>query len=134
MLYSGHVIIKTKNNRQIIDITNVVSKEIEKNAALSGICNVFALHTTCAITTADLDPGTDLDFLDFLDEITPDLDFRHPHNPEHAPDHILASIIGPSVSIPFINKKLKLGKWQKIVLVELNGPASREVDITIISN
>jgi len=88
---------------------------------------VFVQHTTAAITTADLDPGTDKDFLDFLAAITPDKHWRHPHDPAHAPDHLLASIIGPSISVPYKDGRLLLGTWQRIILVELDGPRDRMV-------
>jgi thiamine phosphate synthase YjbQ (UPF0047 family) len=74
--------LSTKNPRQVIDITPFVEKELKKVKLESGLCNIFVKHTTCGVTTADLDPGTDLDFLEFLEEITPDLDWRHPHDPE----------------------------------------------------
>lgn len=122
--------LKTKNSKQVLDITNKVSKSLPKDK--SGLVNIFVKHTTCAITTADLDPGTDLDFLELLEEITPDLDWRHPHNPEHVPDHIFSSIIGPSLIVPFSGRKLELGAWQRIVLVEFNGPKEREIELSFI--
>lgn len=122
--------LKTKNAKQVLDITNIIEKNLPKDK--NGLVNIFVKHTTCAITTADLDPGTDLDFLEFLEEITPDLDWRHPHNPEHVPDHIFSSLIGPSLSVPFSGGKLQLGTWQKIVLVEFNGPKEREVELSVI--
>lgn len=88
---------------------------------------VFLKHTTAALTFADLDPGTDLDFLDFLKRITPKVKYRHPHDPSHAPDHLLASLIGQSLFVPHKNGKLDLGTWQRIILVELDGPRERSV-------
>ncbi len=49
--------------------------------ASDGICVVFAAHTTCALTTADLDPGTDQDLLDALRRLLPKISYRHPHDP-----------------------------------------------------
>ena len=124
--------INTSKKSEIIDITNNVQQEIDRKKLQKGVCVVFAMHTTCAITTADLDPGTDLDFLDALRAITPHLPYRHPHDPEHTPDHILSSIIGPSVTIPIQEGQLALGTWQRIVLVEFDGPRDREVTISLI--
>ncbi len=124
--------LSTKNQRQVIDITSLVEKELKKSKLENGLANIFVKHTTAAITTADLDPGTDLDFLEFLEEITPDLDWRHPHDPEHVPDHILSSIIGPQVCVPFENGKLSLGSWQRIVLLEFSGPKKREVVVNFV--
>jgi secondary thiamine-phosphate synthase enzyme len=120
---------KSTKKRQIIDITDDIAKSI---SSFSGLVNVFIKHTTASLTTADLDPGTDLDLLDFLASLVPDLNWRHPHNPKHAPDHLLASVIGSAVSIPVINGELQLGTWQRIVLIELDGPRERNVMLTII--
>ena len=134
MLYSTivNLKLKTKSARQIIDITDLVGKSLSKAKLDNGLVNIFVKHTTCAITTIDSDPGMDLDFFDFIEELSPDIDFRHPHNPEHTPDHIFSSIIGPSVSAPFNDGKLQLGTWQKIVLIEFNGPKEREVLVNIL--
>lgn len=124
--------IRTQKKDEIVDITETVEDYIRRSNSEHGICMLFVAHTTCAITTADLDPGTDLDFLDGLRNILPDLNYRHPHNPEHAPDHILSSLIGPSLVIPYTNRRLLLGIWQRIVLVELDGPRQRTVQISCL--
>lgn len=124
--------IRTQKKDEITDITDIVAEYVQNTKNESGICTLFVAHTTCSITTADLDPGTDLDFLDALRNILPDLNYRHPHNPEHTPDHILSSLIGPSLVIPYANRRLLLGIWQRIVLVELDGPRQRAVQISCV--
>ena len=125
-----HLTISTHSKDEIIAITDEIEEILEQQEAENGICVIFVKHTTCAVTTADLDPGTDLDILDFLRAIEPKITYRHPHDPSHAPDHILSSIIGPSVTIPFQNKKLDLGTWQEVILVELDGPRKRNLTIS----
>lgn len=122
--------IKTKKNKEILDITEEIEKYLVK---IDGICHLFVLHTTCALTTADLDPGTDLDTLDFFEAIIPKLKFRHPHDPNHAPDHILSSLVGSSLSLPIKDGKIVLGIWQRVVLVEFSGPREREILISLLS-
>jgi secondary thiamine-phosphate synthase enzyme len=123
--------VRTNQKRQVIDITNDVVKLLPSTG--SGLVHVFVQHTTCAVTTADLDPGTDLDFLDFLAGITPKVQWRHAHNPAHTPAHLLSSVIGPNVTIPFADKQLLLGTWQRIVLVELDGPVDRHLVVNFIT-
>jgi secondary thiamine-phosphate synthase enzyme len=118
--------IKTDNNRQVIDITDQVQELVD---TASKAVTVFVAHTTCAVTTADLDPGTDLDLLDAVWEMIPKLNYRHPHNPSHVPAHLASSIIGPSVNIPVEDGRLVLGTWQRIILVELDGPKERELRV-----
>ena len=124
------VTIRTNKKDQVVDITETVETYLREAQAESGVCVVFAAHTTCALTTADLDPGTDLDLLAALRRLLPQMSYRHPHDPEHAPDHLLSSVIGPSVAIPFENRRLLLGTWQRVVLVELDGPRQRTVHIS----
>src|SRR5437764_13623890 len=123
--------IKTKKKREAVDITDVVEEQLCKNGSASGVCHLLILHTTAALTTADLDPGTDLDMLDAFEAMIPKLRYRHPHHPAHAPDHILSALIGTSLSLPFEKKKLLLGTWQRVVLVELDGPRERELALSV---
>jgi secondary thiamine-phosphate synthase enzyme len=122
--------VRTRKKDEIVDITEVVETQLRDMQPATGVCVVFAAHTTCALTTADLDPGTDQDFLDALRKLLPSMSYRHPHDPVHAPDHLLSSIIGPSVTIPYTNYQLALGTWQRVILVELDGPRRRTVHIS----
>ena len=124
------ITIATKKNDQIVDITEVVETHLRDAPREDGLCSVFVSHTTCALTAVDLDPGTDLDFIDALRRLLPAMSYRHPHDPSHTPDHILSSIIGPSVTVPYRNRQLLLGTWQRIVLVELSGPRRRTLHIS----
>lgn len=122
--------IATNAKRQVIDITDTVQQQVPTEGA--GLMHVFVQHTTAAITTADLDPGTDLDLLDALSDLIAPHQWRHPHNPLHAPDHLLASIVGPDVTVPYTSGRLQLGTWQRIILIELDGPRERSVLATPI--
>lgn len=120
--------VKTRRKREVIDITEQVEKLI---AAKTGACSLFVLHTTAALTTADLDPGTDLDLLDAFEAMVPKLRYRHPHNPAHVGDHILSALIGTSISLPVENGRLLLGTWQRVILLEFDGPRERELVLSI---
>jgi secondary thiamine-phosphate synthase enzyme len=117
--------VSTQKKDQIVDITDTVENYLQQEKNEQGLCSLFVAHTTCALTTADLDPGTDLDLLEALRHLLPRLSYRHPHDPAHAPDHLLSSIIGPSLVLPYAEHQLVLGTWQRIVLVELDGPRQR---------
>lgn len=123
------ITVTSTSKEQVIDITDQVNTFVLGSGVDEGMCLIAAAHTTCAITTADLDPGTDRDLLQALRSMLPPQTYRHPHNPAHAPDHILSSIIGPSVLLPLARKRLVLGTWQRVVLVELDGPRPRTVHL-----
>jgi secondary thiamine-phosphate synthase enzyme len=128
------LLVKTHRKREVIDITDEVNRILKKAyAEQSGICHVSILHTTAALTTADLDPGTDLDMLDAFEAMIPKLRYRHPHNPAHVPDHILSALIGTSVALPVERGGLVLGTWQRVVLMEFDGPREREGVLSVIA-
>jgi secondary thiamine-phosphate synthase enzyme len=125
-------VVQTHDKREIVDITDLVEEEVKTSGVETGAVLVFVTHTTAAITAADLDPGTDQDYLNAFDKLLPQIRFNHPHNPEHMPDHILSSLIGTSLTVPFENGKLVLGTWQRIILLEFDGPRDRQVVIKIL--
>ena len=125
-----NIIVKTQHPRQVIDITDQVE---DKLTGESGLVNVAVRHTTASVTTANLDPGTDIDLLGFLEGIIPNQQWIHPHNPAHAADHLLSSVIGPSVTLPVSKGQIVLGVWQRLILVELDGPNERDVNITFFA-
>jgi secondary thiamine-phosphate synthase enzyme len=125
--------IKTHGKREVVDVTDDVNALLKKAfAGADGVCHLSVLHTTAALTTADLDPGTDLDMLDAFEAMIPKLRYRHPHNPAHLPDHILSALIGTSVSLPVHRGELVLGTWQRVVLVELDGPRERDAVVSFV--
>ncbi len=134
--------IHTENARTVVDITDKVEGVVHSSSFERGLCFLFLVHTTAALTTADLDPGTDLDMLDAFEALIPAHDvgearpsgrpklrYRHPHDPSHVPSHILSSLIGTSLTLPIEGGKLVLGDWQRVVLFEFDGPRRREIKI-----
>lgn len=126
------ITVKTTRAKQIVDITERLEESVRGNGWRTGLLHVFVKHTTCALTTADLDPGTDQDMLDAFEAMLPKLTYRHPHDPSHVGDHIMSSLIGPQVVVPIKEGTLELGTWQRVVLVELNGPRDRTIAVSFI--
>jgi len=122
--------VTTKHKRQVIDVTDDVQRLMNDQAG--GVVHLFVLHTTAALSVADLDPGTDLDMLDAFEALIPKLKYRHPHDPAHMPDHILSTLIGVSLTLPVEKGKLALGAWQRAVLFEFDGPRERKISVTFV--
>jgi secondary thiamine-phosphate synthase enzyme len=131
---SAKISISSKRNKQVLDITSKVEQVVSRSAVREGLCNVFVTHTTAAITTGEAIEGTDEDLMEVLQRLIPHVDFRHAHDPSHAPDHMISSILGPGVSVPVANGKLQLGTWQRILFVECNGPRERDCVVTVIGD
>jgi secondary thiamine-phosphate synthase enzyme len=124
------ITINTAQKRQVVDITDAITKELSD----SGLVNILVLHTTAAITLADLDPGTDSAYLTAIDAMTPNEAWQHPHDPKHFPDHLWSALAGPSITLPYKEGELVLGTWQRVVLLELDGPRKRNLEITLIKS
>lgn len=125
--------IRTRRDKQVLDITDRVQQYISQSEVQAGLCNAFVTHTTAAITTGESIEGTDEDLMEVLERIIPNIKFRHQHDPSHAPDHMISSIVGASITVPIDGGKLQLGTWQRVLLVECNGPRERNVVVTVVA-
>ena len=118
--------VKSKQREELVEITGEVEKFIPENG--EGICILFTQHTTCGLTiNENADPDVKHDFLLFLKNTIPQYyeNFRHY---EHNSDaHIKSSLVGSSVTVPFENGKMLLGRWQGIYLCEFDGARERKI-------
>jgi len=126
--------IKTSEKREVIDITDKVSDILSDLGAGDGICNLALMHTTAALTVGELESGNGPDLLKAADEMVPKLTYEHSDDQAHVSSHIISAMIGPTVTLPVKGGKLVLGTWQRVALVELDGPRERKVNITFIKN
>lgn len=124
--------ITTNNQKEVIDVTKILNDLLMKNNFPEGIVLIFLHHTSCALTVADLDPGTDEDYLNAFGQLIPKLNYKHPHNPNHVGDHILSAAIGTSVVLPVQSANILLGANQRIILMEFNGPKERRLSISFV--
>ena len=124
--------VKTERKSQIIDITARVAAIMRQSAVSEGVCCVYTPHTTAAITVNENDdPNVCEDILEALARLIPEGIWRHDRVDNNAAAHIKASIIGPSEAIPVKDGRLLLGRWQAVMLVELDGPRERRVIVDV---
>ena len=126
------LMIKTMKARQVIDLTDQINRQIARVNIQEGLCLLFIQHTTAALTVGEMGEGTEEDLLDVLKEMIPKIRFRHAHDPSHAPAHMIASILGPSLTLPIAHGRLDLGTWQSVLLIELDGPRDRTVRLQFL--
>lgn len=116
----------------MIDITAEVGKLMSKDT--EGICVCFTQHTTCGLTiNENADPDVKSDMLGFLKRLIPQYEPNFQHFEHNSDAHIKSSLVGSSVTIPFADGKLLLGRWQGIYLCEFDGPRERKVGVQIIN-
>jgi secondary thiamine-phosphate synthase enzyme len=128
--------VKSIGESDIIDITEQASKAVKESKTENGIVTVFVVGSTAAITTIEYEPGLKSDFPDALSRIAPKgIQYSHDNtwHDGNGHSHVRASLIGPSLTIPFIEGNLTLGRWQQIVLIEMDTiPRDRRVVIQVI--
>ncbi|MFH1591472.1 MAG: secondary thiamine-phosphate synthase enzyme YjbQ [archaeon] len=122
--------IASTEREEIIDITHQVKDAVKRSGVTDGICVVFALHATAAITVLENhDPNICHDFLDCLSGHVPSGKWRHDQVDGNGDSHIKAGLVGPSETFIIRAGKIALGTWQSVVACEFDGPRS---DRTII--
>jgi len=126
--------VNSSKNKEVIDITNSINEFLTEKKVEQGSVLIFAKHSTAALAVSEVGEGTEEDLLEVVQKMIPRINFRHGHNPYHAPDHMISSIVGPCVTVPIWESKLDLGTWQRVVLLELNGPRKLDLTLTISSN
>lgn len=115
--------VKTKGEDDIIDITEQTSKGIEGSKMKNGVVTIFVSGSTAALTTIEYEPGLLSDFPKMLERVAPkNIDYGHEKlwHDGNGHSHVRASLVGPSLTVPFCNGQMMLGMWQQIVLVELD--------------
>ena len=115
--------IHSKGENDMVDLTQQTLDFVKKSAISKGIITIFVSGSTGSITTIEYEPGLVNDFPEMLNRIAPrDFDYEHEQmwHDGNGHSHVKASLVGPSLTVPFIDGKLCLGKWQQIVFVEMD--------------
>jgi secondary thiamine-phosphate synthase enzyme len=124
-MLAGILSVPTRRVMEFIDITDMVSDCISSSMVPEGICSLFNPHTTAGLTINEgADPAVQDDIIAGLQKIVPvSQTFKHLEG--NSPAHIMASLMGCSLTVFFENNRLVLGTWQKIFLCEFDGPRKR---------
>jgi len=137
-IVTNYVLLSSKGENDIIDITNNVEKILLESKLKNGIITLFVVGSTAAITTIEYEPGLQQDFPNMLEKIAPKgIKYQHDNtwHDGNGHSHLKASLIGPSLTIPFINGQTSLGTWQQIVFVEMDTRSrERKIVVQIIGN
>ena len=124
--------VRTRTTREMIDLTPTVAEIVSRSGVSEGQATVFVPHATAAIVINENDdPNVCTDVLDLLHRLVPDGCWRHDRIDGNGAAHIQAAMLGPSETIPVDGGRLLLGRWQAIMLVELDGPKPRQVIVQV---
>ena len=121
--------VRSGARREMIDITRDVAAAVE--GAGDGLCHVYVPHTTAAVVINEhADPDVARDLTAAYEAMVPQIRFAHAEGNSDA--HLMATLLGSSVTVPIEAGRLRLGTWQGIFFVELAGPRSRKVWVSLV--
>lgn len=128
--------VETKKEGDLVNLTDRIQSEISRSGAKSGTVTVFVPGSTASVTTTEFEPGAFVDLPAALQRIAPrEANYVHHQTwgDDNGRSHVGASIIGPSLTIPFQNSRLILGTWQQVILIELDTrPRRRKVILQVM--
>lgn len=128
--------LSTRGFNDIKDLTEILNEKLRSSGLRQGQLTVFVQGSTAGVTTIEYEPGLVKDLAELMEKIIPSS--RSYHHDERWGDangfsHLRASLLGPSLVIPFADGKLRLGVWQQVVLVAFdNRPRNRQVFLQFI--
>ncbi len=126
--------VRTGDREAVLDITRLCAAFVSGDG--DGLLNVFVPHATAGVAVLETGAGSDDDLLAALQDLLPADDrWRHSHgSPGHGRSHVLPALVAPSIMVPVLAGRLALGRWQSIVLVDLNVDNSeRQVRLSFVS-
>jgi secondary thiamine-phosphate synthase enzyme len=136
MVVTKKIDFQTKGECDIIDITPQVEQQVAEAGINNGVVTLFVAGSTAGITTIEFESGLLADFQSMWDRIVPkNIPYNHDRRwgDGNGYSHVRASLLGASLAVPFNDKRLTLGTWQQIVLVDFdNRPRSRQVVLQIM--
>lgn len=138
-IHTGSVSLKTGKKLEIMDVTEDVHKVIRESGVERGLVNLWITHTTAALAVNEHDTDLWEDLLSAMTRLVPvKAEYRHnakygwSPREQNAHAHILNCLIKPDVNIPLERGRMKLGTWQSIIFIELDGPRSRSFHVQVM--
>ena len=133
---SDTIQLHSEGEGDIIDLTTQLSNIVKDSEIKNGTVTIFVSGSTAAVTTIEYEPGLVHDFPEMLSRIAPrDIEYEHDNtwHDGNGHSHVRSSLIGPSITIPIVQGKLTLGRWQQVVLLEMDTrPRTRTVILQIM--
>ena len=126
--------VSTRSAMQSVDITDEVREIVARSGMSDGLCQVMALHSTAAVVLNETDdPNLATDIGTALDRAVPESGgWLHDRIDNNAHAHIKAAILGPSELVSVRGGSLLLGTWQRLMLMEFDGPRKRRISVTLL--
>ena len=132
---TDYIKVSTKGNAQVLDITPQVREVLADAGVKDGIVTVSCVGSTGAVTTCEFEPGLVEDIPEILDKLIPAGSYHHDRTwgDGNGHSHLRASLIGPSVTLPFCKGELVVGTWQQIIFIDFdNRGRQRKIAVQVM--
>ena len=124
--------VRSREREQLVEFTDEVRHRLTSSGARAGVCVLYVQHTTAGLTiNENADPDVPRDMLQHLRALIPQHGAGFRHNEQNSDAHIKTTLVGTSLTIPFEDGELLLGRWQGIFLCEFDGGRERQVVMVI---
>jgi len=135
---TARVEIRTTRRVEVLDVTTQVRRALGESRVRDGLAVVSVPHTTCAVCVNEDEAGLKDDLArvaaHLLDPLEGAGGFRHDDVDHNARAHLTAVLVGGSVTLPVAGGDLRLGSWQSVLMIEMDGPRSRSLDLTFLGD
>jgi secondary thiamine-phosphate synthase enzyme len=136
MVITKHVEVTTDGNGDTLDITDAVVQQLQASGLRDGVVTLFTPSSTSVLTTIEFESGVVHDLQRFFERVAPEgIEYEH-HlrwDDRNGHSHVRHAIVGPSLSVPFVDGRMTLGTWQQIVLIDFDERArSRSIVVQIM--
>jgi len=139
-IYGEYVKVESRRDKDLIDITDIVSEVIDRSGVNDGIVTIYTMHTTTGIVVNEGEEGLTRDIVRFLSKLVPeDWNYMHHHffredgrMAVNAWAHLRSILVGMHTSFPISNRKIVKGVRQRIFLIDFDGPQARSIYVQVI--
>ncbi len=126
--------VSTSDPTDVIDVTGRVDEAVPDDVA-AGVATVFVPHTTAGVVVNEAEGRLLTDLEAFVERLVPaDRGYGHDAVDDNAAAHLRATVLGESITIPIADGNLALGTWQSVLFVECDGPRSRRLHVTVVTD
>ncbi len=137
MVETHEIRLATRGDSQVLDVTPQLAELLQGSPLRSGVATLFVVGSTAGLTTTEFEPGlAEHDLKRCFERLAPE-DAAYAHEATWHDDnghaHVRASLLGPSLAVPFVDRRPTLGAWQQIVLIDFDTrPRQRRVIVQLI--
>ncbi len=136
MIKTEEIKFDSQGDGEIFDLTGQIAEKIQSSGLNLGTVTIFSPSATSAITTIEYEPGLLQDLPEFFQKIIPaEISYKHDEtwHDGNGYAHLRAALVGPDITVPFVNREMTLGTWQQIVFLDFDNRArNRKVIVQII--